>query len=297
MEQPKLLKLLKMLLLLAGSRRYSLSEIEDRLEINERTAYRYLKTIEQAGLFIERQHGTYRLVTDDHNGRAIGELLHFSEEEACILLQTLSLLEGSTPMRERLVRKLHALYDLHALAQLKEKSLEEVVSRLGEAMRLQKQVVLLDYRSNNSESISDRTVEPFEFLSDYSAVWCYELESRSCKQFKIARIETVSIVDKLWNFANQHRLPFVDAFRMSSARSVATVRATLTLKAYNLLLEEYPLASQYIQPSGNLYSLEIPVADFSGIARFVLGLPGEVHVTAPPQFIEFLKNKRKQNCY
>lgn len=286
-------RLLKLLMLLGGSRRYTVEEIQERLGISTSTVYRYLDTFDATGFVLERDHGSYRLVSDSSAGRALGKLLHFSEEEACLLYQTLSLLEGSTPAKERLVKKLHALYDLHALAQLREKSQDEVVSRLGEAMRLKQQVLLHDYRSNNSETITDRLVEPFEFLSDYTGVWCFETESRCCKQFKIARITGVTLLNTLWRHPEAHRLPFVDAFRMSAPNAVGEVTANLSLKAYNLLIEEYPLASEHIVSADGKYVLNIPVADYNGIGRFVLGLAGEVEVLGPEDFLEFVKERLK----
>ena len=288
-------RLLKMLLLLGGKRRYTLDELKQRFDISDSTAYRYFDTFESAGFVLERSNGSYRLVTDSSAAINLGKLIHFSEEEASILYQTLSMLEGSTPAKDRLVKKLHALYDLHALAQLREKSQEEVVSRLGEAMRSQKQVLLQAYRSNNSETITDRLVEPFEFLSDYTGIWCFEVESKRCKQFKVARIAGVTLLDNRWQHSTAHQLPFVDAFRMSAIFEIARVKATLTLKAYNLLVEEYPLALAYINTANGVYVLDIPVADFNGVGRFVLGLAGEVEVLGPAEFIQFIEQRRKNS--
>ena len=78
---------------------------------------------------------------------------------------------------------------------------------------------------------------------------------------------------------------------MAATAPLATVTATLSLKACNLLNEEYPLANPYIIAQEQQYLLQIPVADFNGIGRFVLGLAGEVKVLSPDSFIAFLKEK------
>jgi hypothetical protein len=65
---------------------------------------------------------------------------------------------------------------------------------------------------------------------------------------------------------------------MAAENPVATVEALLSLKACNLLGEEYPLAKKHLTQKNGGYRLEIPVAGFEGIGRFVLGLPGEVEV-------------------
>ncbi|MBD0333250.1 MAG: transcriptional regulator, partial [Chitinophagaceae bacterium] len=57
---------------------------------------------------------------------------------------------------------------------------------------------------------------------------------------------------------------------------------------------EYPPAKKYIQAENGNYRLQIPIADFQGIGRFVLGLLGEVKVLGPEAFIKFLEEKQKK---
>jgi proteasome accessory factor C len=288
-----MLKLLRLLMLLSGSRRYTLAELMDRFNQSSRTIYRHLEEIENAGFVLNRTGGTYQLQTDNHAVKSLQKLLHFSEEEAYVLYKTIALLQGASPIKDRLAGKLNALYDFRALSLLPGKNSHEAVSKLGEAIRENKQVLLRAYRSGNSDNIADRTVEPFDFLSDYSGVWCYDTESNSSKHFKIARIEEVAILPTPAIHHAQHSIPFTDAFRMSAPQAIATIEATLTLKAYNLLLEEYPLAETYIQAVNGHYHLQIPVANYNGIGRFALGLPGEVKVIGPVEFVEFLKGRVK----
>jgi predicted DNA-binding transcriptional regulator YafY len=287
-------ELLRMLMLLSGNKRYSLHELQKHFDVSDRTIYRHLEAIESAGFVLNRLNGTYNLQLDNTNGRAIQKLLHFSEEEACILYKTLSLIEGTSPIKERLVCKLNSLYDLRVLSQIEDKSRMETIRKLSEAIGSKKQVQLNAYRSSNSESIHDRTVEAFEFLSDYSAIWCYDKEDKFCKQFKVARIQNVEPLPTSWQNEAQHKVPFVDAFRMSAEVSVANVQAHLSLKAYNLLTEEYPLAENYITPLSGKYLLDIPVADFNGVGRFVMGLWGDVQVLKPKEFVDFLRERVKK---
>jgi hypothetical protein len=85
---------------------------------------------------------------------------------------------------------------------------------------------------------------------------------------------------------------------MSASESLATVEAELSLKAANLLREEYPLAERYLSDLGVSetlrYLLKIPVADYHGIGRFVLGLPGEVNVLGSYEFKNLLRNAQKK---
>ena len=61
----------------------------------------------------------------------------------------------------------------------------EAVSRLGEAIREERQVLLRAYRPAQRDTIFiDRTVERFDFLSDYSGVWCYDPETAAANNLK-----------------------------------------------------------------------------------------------------------------
>jgi proteasome accessory factor C len=294
MDQPKIQRLLRLLMLLTGTRRYTLAELQQRFQTSERTIYRYFDTIEEAGFVVDRKDGAYRLSTETPPTKSLSNLLHFSEEEAYIFYKALSTIEGDSSIKERLICKLNSLYDFRALSQIKDKSVIEVISKLGEGIRSSKQVILYEYRSSNSHSIYDRTVEAFEFLPDYSAIWCYEKQSDTCKQFKIARIKQVEVLPYSWSYNEKHYVPFVDAFRMSANVPINNVKATLSLKAYNLLMEEFPLAENFIKPLNGKYLLDIPVADFNGIGRFVMGLLGDVQVNGPEEFVDFLKEKVKK---
>src|SRR5690606_1071970 len=99
-----------------------------------------------------------------------------------------------------------------------------------------------------------------------------------------------------WHHAHHHKIPFTDAFGMSAKEPIATVELQLTLKAYNLLMEEHPQSKENITVKGKDYLLKIPIADFHGVGRFVLGLPGEVQVIGSEEFVKFL-NKQIEKFY
>lgn len=287
-------KLLRILMLLSGIRNYSRDEIAERFNISERTVYRYLHAIENAGFVLDKRAGRYRLIMDNPNGKSLNNLLHFTEEEAYLLYKTLAELQVVSPLKERLVKKLNVLYDFKALARLEKHNELERVHVLGEAMNHKKQVMLQQYRSSHSGAITDRKVEPFQFMEDYKAVWCYDTEDKSNKQFKISRMKGVEQLPSSWFYEAEHKTPFTDAFRMAAISPLATVVALLNLKAYNLMIEEYPLTEKYITKEKSHYRLKILIADYQGIGRFVLGLPGEIEVVEPEGLKSFLKKMRKK---
>jgi predicted DNA-binding transcriptional regulator YafY len=294
MDQPKMQRLLRLLLLLSGKRTYSAPELAKRLSLSERTVLRYLETFDGAGFVVERSGSRYRLHPGTVANRAVQQALHFSEEELYLLHSAISGLTPANKVALHLQRKLHTLYHYRALAETAEKSDGAKIAAISEAAEKKRCVHLIGYRSGNSQTVTDRLVEAFAFYDDYQGVWCRERQTGGNKLFLIGRIEGVTITGEPWQHEAEHRIPFTDAFRMAAENPVATVEALLSLKACNLLGEEYPLAKKHLTQKNGGYRLEIPVAGFEGIGRFVLGLPGEVEVLGPEAFVKFLEEQRKK---
>ncbi|HAJ80238.1 MAG TPA: hypothetical protein DCO75_10765 [Fibrobacteres bacterium] len=305
MKQSKTETILRMLVLLSGESRHTIPELARRFSCSERTVYRDLETIENAGFVIDRNQGVCMLDLCRAETERLNCLFHFSDEEAYIFYRALERIKGGTYANDGLVRKLDTLYDFCALSSLSKKAEMETIHILDDAMNSKKQVNLHSYRSSNGETIANRIVEPFDFLPEYSAVWCFDLQDKICKQFKISRIGRVSLLSSDWKNKPLHRAPFTDAFRMSAPAPLGKIEVELTLKATNLLREEYPLAEEYLRDldvsrkkgATLRYKLIIPVADYHGIGRFVLGLPGEVNVLGPTGFKSFLREAQKKKAF
>lgn len=87
----------------------------------------------------------------------------------------------------------------------------------------------------------------------------------------------------------------MDVFRISKPQK-QTVKLKLGMRAYSLLIEEYPLAEQYcVQLDKNHWIFEANVCGFTGVGRFVLGLIDEVKVLAPNSFNKYLHEKINRN--
>lgn len=286
-------RLLRLLMLLSGTRRYSVKEILNKLDCSERTAYRYLDTLELAGFVLDKHDATYRLQKGGHTN-SLQKLLHFSEEEVVVLYETLSLIEGTSAIKEQLVRKLNMLYEYKALTELLPGNDLHKLQLLGDAIRNKKQAILINYRSSNSENIKSRCGEPFGITQDCRAVWFYEYESKSCKQFMISRIQEVETVSRDFQNETSHHIPFTDAFRISGAGEIGKAEAKLSLRAYNLLVEEFPLARDHVRKIGGVYHLEVPIAGYQGVGRFVMGLPGEIEVSGSSGFKKYLKEELRK---
>ena len=289
MEITKTTRILRLLMLLTSNHKYTLEQLMGRYKTSARTIYRDLDDIEVAGFVLERDNG-YRLVFDGRS-KPLEKLLHFNDEEVEIIYKALESINDGTSFKERLLRKLHTLYNVKALESKGKSNDLTKINQIRIAIEQQKQLILKNYSSSHSGGVGDRIVEPFGFTESFHGLWVYELKSKNSKQFKIARIESIEESDVDWQYADCHKKLFTDIFRMSGSGEEKSVQLILSLKAYNLLIEEYPLAQQFIKQTPQQYLFNVPVVRYEGVGRFVLGLIDEIIIIGPTGFKEYLQNK------
>ncbi|MBR5886240.1 MAG: WYL domain-containing protein [Alistipes sp.] len=292
MDQPKIERLLRLMKLLTANVEYSVDEIAERLDMSRRTIYRYIDTFREAGFVIKKSGNCIRLDKESPHFKDISQLVHFTEEEAVILRRAIESIDDTNLLKQNLKRKLYSVYDSRTLADTIVKGQNSSnVHSLIEAIENRAQVVLHDYQS--SKSIRDRKVEPFAFTTNYVNVWCYDIESDSCKIFKTARIGKVEICDTEWQHSDKHKEDFIDIFRMSSkpGQPLITVKLQLGHLSYNLLMEEYPLCEKFIsQRDNDHWMLETQVANLQGVARFTIGLMDDIEIIESPELKEYITN-------
>ncbi len=291
-DHAKFERMLKILITLSGIRSLTVSELSTRFEISERSVMRYLATFRYAGFVIERERGAYRISKIEKPFRVINELLHFSEEEAYILTKAIHSIDDNNLLKTNLITKLYALYNFDRVADtvVKPENIH-TVHMLISAIKEKKQVLMQQYRSSHGQLIRDRLVEPFDFTINYTYIWAYELESNSCKLFKTSRIGTILILDKGYEYEAFHEKEPIDVFRISSSKQTRVV-LKLSLRAFNLLTEEYPLAEQYVKLTDDNYrQFDALVCGLEGVGRFVLGLCDEVEIIEPEVLKMYIKDK------
>ncbi len=295
-EQTKLNQLLEMLLFLSSGLKYKIGEIAERFDISVRTAYRYINTFKHAGFIIPNpRSGYYAIDKNSPYFREISELLHFSREEAFILQKAIHSIDNENLLKQNLINKLYALYDFDRVANtIVKKEYSENIHQLIQAIKHKNQVILKAYLSANSNEARDRLVEPFDFTTNYVATWAYDIQSKCCKTFKNTRIKSVKVLTQPWQNATEHKKLPMDVFRISSDRQVQ-VTLKLSIRACELLKEEYPLAEEYIQQLNEKeYLFSAPVCSFDGVGRFVTGLFNEIEVIEPEDFKKLLKKRAKK---
>lgn len=289
--QQKMLRIFRLIRLLNRQPGQTVPHLARLLEITPRSVYRYLDLLEELGYAVDRDlEGRFFIfseTTEDH-------LPRLEVEEVQSLGELLRTHMPATEQRAALLRKLYAHSDFSQLVgELVDAHTGRVFRRLGEALQLQVQVRLLRYQSPSSGGVSDRLVEPLAFTPDCRRLLAYEPASGVVKQFKLDRIEDVERLEAPRRYQGIAEQP--DVFGMSG-EAPSEVILDLSLRAYRLLIEEYPATRPGITTQAGAwpYRYQGEVRGWPGVGRFVLGLPGEVQVVAPEALRAYCRAQRAQ---
>ena len=295
MRHDKLERELRLLLLLIENHRYTVPEICDRIGISRRNLYYYLDFFRDAGFKVENHKPFYLVRKDSPWFRKLDAAVHFTEDEAILMRRILEKVDDGSAQIQHLLTKLNRLYDLDIIetCELRERQAANA-SVIYEAIKQKNVVVLKNYSSPHSNTVSDRRVEPFLFMNANQDVRCYEYASKMNKTFKLSRIEAVEKLDVLWSHESKHRMLYTDIF-MFSSEDQQNVKLRMGRLSTNILREEYPQSERYIEQEDDSHWLcELPVCSFLGVGRFVLGLKADIEVLENDAFRQYLREKVKE---
>lgn len=287
LPQQKILRVLNLIRLLREPFPKTVKQLSLLLGCDERTTYRYRDLLAELGYFVE---------LDENNGWYLPDVKEryaadLTAEEMAILRTALSSLPTGHPLKQSIHRKLFKKSELLPLAdELAEVRRAQTVSILQNAINNHRVVKLRRYFSANSNTITDRIVEPLEFDGEYSQLTAWEPALGEMRYFKTTRIEGVELLPDARTYSGS--APPCDIFKMSG--EPFTVKLLLSKRAYSLLVEEYPAAKPFILPIKNddfPYRLVMEVRSADGIGRFVLGQAGEVVVESPDGFVVYLRER------
>ena len=279
-EQQRLLRLLKLISLLSSPLRRSAKQYADLLEVNKTTVYRYFQTIEEAGYTIhidnEKRHYLDRAAV-----RRQHPDLYFNEEEAQVLSDLVR--SYDTPLQQDLLNKIYTHSNLPEIANSLADAQQSVRYRtLKEAMDEEKQVVLRQYVSVNSQEVRDRRVEPVGFLHRDTILEAYDVEKRAMRHFRLERIGEVKRSTTGFQYRHQHQTRTTDPFRVADLEPV-DVALRMTPTAAQQMKELYPITEAYCQETSEVVIFRAEVnSQFKLLDRLLLSLCDEVTIISPP---------------
>jgi proteasome accessory factor C len=287
-NQNKILRVLQLISLLKKEPAKSIRFLSGILESTDRTVYRYLDLIKELGFELQRDHNNRFYIINNLEE----ELYSFSNEEVVLLKELLLSVGKDSKLKDSILKKIYfkseiAIHGNHIL----KAHLGKIVEKLSAAIQNEKRVILKDYHSANSQKISDRLVEPITFSDNYHSLIAFEVETGENKYFNIERITDITELNTNQEFKEKHKNDKPDVFGFSELNGEKfDIELRLTLRAYLILKEEYPLVQPYVIKETNKekYLLKCNVNNPKAITRFVLGFPDDIEVVGTEKFMEYL---------
>lgn len=297
-EQQKILRVFKLINLLQGTIGKPVHRLAELLETDERTIYRYFKLLEALGFVVVKEFSKYKIQERPEYLPGTSTYSTFSSEENQWLKGLIESQGKGNLLKDSILQKLQLKSEVKQGSEhLFKAHLGRQVDLIGQAMTLKRRVWLKEYYSLSSDSVSDRLVEPVGFGSDYEHIHAFEVESKSMKMFKIERIGEVVISSEPWQFESKHELPAQALFGFTG-KGKYPVKLKLSKKAFQLMQEEHPNARPFMQiKNRNHYYFQGEIPHLPGLARFILGLPGEVKVEEGEEMKAYLKEQLEKGSY
>ena len=286
-NQHKILRVLQLISLLKKNPPKQISALATLLDNTERTVYRYLDMINELGFNLQKDISQRYFIEGEAEVEA-----SFTNEEASLLKELILSTGKNNKLRDSLLKKVYQKSEIIFHGEnLLHAHLGKIIEQINFAIANDKQIVLIKYHSVSSQNIADHKVEPIALSDNYDTLCAFELNGSKNKYFNLSRISEIEVLKSSIKHKSKHHIIPTDAFGFAeNEKPKFDIDIRLSLRAYLLLKEEYPLTAQFIkpEPKNQTYILKITVNDALPITRFVMGLLDEVEILGSFDFQEHL---------
>jgi predicted DNA-binding transcriptional regulator YafY len=290
-EQQKILRIFKLINLMRGNIGKPVHKLAETLGTDSRTIYRYFKLLEALGFEIEKEHSKFKIVdrVEHANTHSFGT---FSDDEIVFLNDLIGGSSKKNLLKDSILQKISIRSDFkQSVTKLFNANLGIFVDHISQAIKDKNQVILRDYYSVSSDSVADRLVEPVAFTKNFDSIYAFEIESKMMKIFKIERIGEVLVTSNSFKFQELHESLEQGLFGYTG-KNQFLVHLKMTKKAFQLMMEEHPDTKPFTYTKNrNQYYFKSELPNLPGIARFILGLPGEIKVLEGEELIANLREQ------
>jgi predicted DNA-binding transcriptional regulator YafY len=274
---------------------YTKKRLAEKYEVDESTITRDFEAFKTAGFDLDYDERYRYALSAEKKYDNLKSLLVFSSKEEDILTTALQKLGINNKAIENLQNKLSRIYDASKMHNTFDKNFLTKMDKLELARKDKKVVILKDYPSTNSNTVSHRTIEAFHISPEEDIIHAFDLEKNAIRHFRISRTTKVELTPQYWTQEGHHSIVATDPFRIQDNKQVK-VHLRLKVGAYNELLERFPLTRGYLKasPEGGegLYDLECKVNHkLYGLSNFVLGYYNDiVSIIEPESLIEYVQD-------
>jgi len=268
--------------------------IETLLDTSERTVYRYLDLLKDLGFNIERDSNNKIFIASSSEI----DLIPFTPQEADYLKKLILSAGSENQLAHSVLQKVQQSSEIQIGADsLFKAHLSKIVEQISVAIIEGKQLLIKGYNSANSQSVTDRLVEPTSFTDNYDAVSAFELNTRLNKYFNIERITSVEVLETPMEYEAQHEFHKPDIFGFQGKTIDKEIEIEMSMRAYLLLKEEYPMSTAFIKPIPNTskYYFKANVQSFKAPGRFVMGFLEDIQVLGSIEFKRYIQRIVSKN--
>lgn len=293
-NQNRIYRLFQLINYLKAKPAKSVRSIETFLDTSERTVYRYLDLLKDLGFAIEKDTNNKIFIAS----AADAELIPFTPQEADYLKKLILTSGKDNQLAQSILQKVQQSSEIEIGAEnLFKAHLAKIVEQISIAIIEGKQLLIKGYSSANSQSVSDRLVEPTCFTDNYDAVSAFEIQTSLNKYFNIERMTSVEVSETPMKYESQHEFFKPDIFGFQGKSMNKEIELEISMRAYLLLKEEFPMSAAFIKPipETGKYAFKANVQSFLAPGRFVLGFLEDVSVLGSTEFIHYIESVVKKN--
>lgn len=291
MRHDKLGLQLELLLLLTENRHWTVEQICEKLHIQKRNLYYYLEFFRKADFNIVKHGSYYSISRDSKFISRLCEIVKFSEEEIMLIKHLLDESNENNILVRSLKQKLNRFYDFNIIGNEELRMRHaKIVSTMYEAIKTQQMVLIHNYSSAHSGSVTDRIIEPFSLMNGNRDIRAFEIKSKMNKTFRLSRMEEATLLEEKWLYRSEHRQIYTDIFNFASED---LIRVTLHLDqlSHNVLTEEFPQSEKDITAADGYWVYSSQVCSLKGIGRFIIGLYDHIKIVDSPEVEQYVEDK------
>jgi len=292
-NQHKIYRVLQLITLLQNKPAKSVRFMANFLECTERTTYRYIDLLKQLGFDIQKEeHNKFFIVSDIQTDG-------FTPEESSYMVEMIKTVGKESKLKDSVLKKIYLKSEVSEQANsILKAHLSKLVEKINFAIDNNKKVILVKYHSVNSNHISDRLVEPFQFTENYNSICAFEIKSNQNKYFNLERIIDVEVLDDVQENKALFEFETTDVFGFTERNGKKfEVELQLSLRAYILFKESNSGLEKHITKieDTDLYLLRININNPKPIVSLIRGFKDEIKIIGSKDFVEFLEGENSNN--
>lgn len=220
------------------------------LEVSSRSVYRYLELLELSGFDIKKNQKNQYYID---SSREIPEVT-FTEKEIKLIKETLEKYGKNKALQSSINTKLEILApEILTASQISRAKKGKILDQLLKAINSKRQIIIKKYHSKNSDTVSDRIVEPICVGGYFKTLVAYEASTNSNKRFSINQMDDVDILSIKQQNKDLHKTISKDVFGVSPRRDyrIFTIHLALTKNAQKVITQSYPATKKHIRKKRN----------------------------------------------